>query len=185
MANHSNIPSNLPILQRGESVLAQVANTIENINTHEIKQLIDNLKVTMKNANGVGIAAPQVGVSLRVFLMESAPSERYPNAPLFPLTVLINPSIIKTNNLQELGWEGCLSVKGKRAQVSRYTCIEVKFQDETGKKHHQTLNGFIARIFQHELDHLDGITFIERLNHEADVINEQQWLEQTQTTEAR
>ncbi|WP_085296909.1 peptide deformylase [Cognaticolwellia mytili] len=180
-----NNPDNLPILQRGEPILAQVASAIEDINSHEIKQLISNLKVTMQNAGGVGIAAPQVGVSLRVFLMASAPSERYPNAPLLPLTVVINPSIINKNSLQELDWEGCLSVKGKRAQVSRYTCIEVKFQDETGKKHHQTLNGFIARIFQHELDHLDGITFIERLNHEADVINEQQWLEQTQITEAR
>ncbi len=176
MVNNSN---NLPILQRGAPVLAQVAHTIEDIHSSEIKKLINSLKVTMANASGVGIAAPQVGVSLRVFLMESAPSERYPNAPLFPLTVLINPSIIKTSNQQELGWEGCLSVKGKRAQVLRHTSIDVNYFDETGKEHHRTLNGFIARIFQHELDHLDGITFIERLSHETDAISEQQWREQT------
>lgn len=169
----------LPIVQRGAPILNQVAQTVENIKAEEIQQLIRALKITMKNANGVGIAAPQVGKSLRIFLMCSAPSERYPNAPLLPLTVVINPKITATNNQQALGWEGCLSVKDKRALVPRYTDISVNYFDELGQEYQQNLSGFVARIFQHELDHLDGITFIERLNNESDAISEQQWLEQT------
>lgn len=170
----------LTILQRGEPVLAQMAAPVDNVNQITIQQLITDLKTTVSAAKGVGIAAPQVGVSLRLFLMCSAPSERYPDAPLLPLTVVINPEILKTSVQQELGWEGCLSVKGKRALVPRYSSIDVSYIDETGVKHQQTLTGFIARIFQHELDHLDGITFIERLDIESDAINEQQWQEITQ-----
>lgn len=176
--------NNLTILQRGEPVLAQVAQAITDVDTSEIKQLITDLKVTVKEAKGVGIAAPQVGVSLRLFLMCSAPSERYPDAPLLPLTVVINPKIINASQQQELGWEGCLSVKGKRALVARHSRIEVSYLDETGKAHHQTLTGFLARIFQHELDHLDGITFIERLDNEDEAISEQQWREQQQNSAA-
>ena len=156
-------------------MLTQTALAVENIHAKDIKQLINDLTVTMNDASGVGIAAPQVGKSLRVFLMCSAPSERYPNAPLLPLTVVINPEIISTNNQQALGWEGCLSVKNKRALVPRYTVIKVSYFDETGQKHLQTLSDFIARIFQHELDHLDGITFVDRLNNEPDAITKQQW----------
>ncbi|WP_206512404.1 peptide deformylase [Colwellia sp. Arc7-635] len=170
----------LTILQRGEPVLAQMAAPVDNVNQITIQQLITDLKTTVSAAKGVGIAAPQVGVSLRLFLMCSAPSERYPDAPLLPLTVVINPEILDTSNQQELGWEGCLSVKGKRALVPRYSSIDVSYIDETGAKHQQTLTGFIARIFQHELDHLDGITFIERLDNESDAINEQQWQKITQ-----
>jgi peptide deformylase len=168
--------STLTILQRGEPVLSAIAKPIHNIDSAEIKQLIIDLKSTVALAKGVGIAAPQVGKSLRLFIMCSAPSERYPDAPLLAPSVIINPEITHTNNEQELGWEGCLSVKGKRALVPRYTSIEVKFLDESGIKHTQTLTGFLARIFQHELDHLDGITFIERLDDESDAIDEQQWL---------
>jgi peptide deformylase len=173
--NKSKAPNNLTILQRGEPVLAQVAQTIHDVNSADIKQLIDDLTVTVAEAKGVGIAAPQVGKSLRLFLMCSAPSERYPDAPLLPITVVINPKIIKTSEQQVLGWEGCLSVKGKRALVPRYSDIDVSYIDETGVLHNQHLTGFLARIFQHELDHLDGITFIERLDNESDAIDEQQW----------
>ena len=107
--------STLTILQRGEPVLSAIAKPILNIDSAEIKQLIIDLKSTVALAKGVGIAAPQVGKSLRLFIMCSAPSERYPNAPLLAPSVIINPEIIHTNNEQELGWEGCLSVKGKRA----------------------------------------------------------------------
>jgi peptide deformylase len=169
--------SNLAILQRGEPILAQVAHTVNDINSDEIKQLIADLKLTVAEAKGVGIAAPQVGESLRLFLMCSAPSERYPDAPLLPISVIINPEIHNTSEQQALGWEGCLSVKGKRALVARYTSIDVSYLDEAGTKYHKTLTGFLARIFQHELDHLDGITFIERLNNENDAIDEQQWRE--------
>ncbi len=169
--------SNLIILQRGEPVLAQVANPVTDINSEQIKQLITDLKITVAEAKGVGIAAPQVGECLRLFLMCSAPSERYPDAPLLPISVIINPEIRSTSEQQALDWEGCLSVKGKRALVARYTSIDVSYLDEAGTKHNKTLTGFLARIFQHELDHLDGITFIERLNNENDAIDEQQWRE--------
>ncbi|MGB2742538.1 MAG: peptide deformylase [Cognaticolwellia sp.] len=163
--------SSLTILQRGEPVLAQVAQPVSTINSTEIKQLIIDLKTTVAQANGVGIAAPQVGISLRLFIMCSAPSERYPDAPLLPPSVIINPKILKVSEQIELGWEGCLSVQGKRALVPRYSTIDVSYVDETGLVQNQTLSGFLARIFQHELDHLDGITFIERLDNENDAID--------------
>ncbi len=172
-----NRKNSLTILQRGEPVLAQVAPPVNDINCDKIKQLIADLKLAVAEAKGVGIAAPQVGESLRLFLMCSAPSERYPDAPLLPISVIINPEILKTSEQQEVGREGCLSVKGKRALVARYTSIEVSYLDEVGTKYSKTLTDFLARIFQHELDHLDGITFIERLNNESDAIDEQQWRE--------
>lgn len=170
--------STLTVLQRGAPVLTAIAKPVDKVNTDEIKQLIVDLKATVAAEKGVGIAAPQVGKSLRLFIMCSAPSERYPDAPLLAPSVIINPEIIETNHQQELAWEGCLSVKGKRALVPRYSSIEVKYLDENATKHHKTLTGFLARIFQHELDHLDGITFIERLNDENDAIDEQQWRQQ-------
>ena len=183
MSNNGQRPeNNLTILQRGAPVLAQVAQPVQELNSEKIKQLISDLKATVIEAKGVGIAAPQVGISLRLFLMCSAPSERYPDAPLLPLSVIINPKIINTSKQQELGWEGCLSVQGKRALVPRYSNIDVSYLDDTGAQHNKKLTGFIARIFQHELDHLDGITFIERLKHENDAIDEQQWREQYLTS---
>jgi peptide deformylase len=183
--NQSNcIQSNLPILQRGEPVLAQVAQAINNVETLEIQQLIADLKLTVAEAKGVGIAAPQVGKSLRLFLMCSAPSERYPDAPLLPVAAIINPKIISNSEQQTIDWEGCLSVKGKRALVPRYHSINVSYLDEAGMKHNKTFTGFLARIFQHELDHLDGITFIERLSNEDDTIDEQQWRQQYQNQSA-
>ncbi|WP_220465566.1 peptide deformylase [Colwellia sp. BRX10-3] len=170
--------STLTILQRGEPVLSTIAKPILDIHAAEIKQLIVDLKTTVTLAKGVGIAAPQVGTSLCLFIMCSAPSERYPDAPLLAPSVIINPEILNTSDEQELGWEGCLSVKGKRALVPRYSSIDVSYLDETGIIHNQTLTGFLARIFQHELDHLDGITFIERLDNENDAIDEAQWRQQ-------
>jgi peptide deformylase len=167
----------LTILQRGEPVLSAIAKPIHDVHAAEIKQLIVDLKATVAQANGVGIAAPQVGKSLRLFIMCSAPSERYPEAPLLAPAVIINPELIHTSTLQELGWEGCLSVKGKRALVSRHQTIEVRYLDEQGKQKQKIFNDFLARIFQHELDHLDGITFIERLDNENNAIDEQQWRE--------
>ena len=171
--------SSLTILQRGAPVLSAIAEPVRNMAADEIKQLIVDLKTTVAQAKGVGIAAPQIGRSLRLFLMCSAPSERYPDAPLLPVTVIINPMILNFSAEQVLGWEGCLSVKGKRALVLRYTSIDVSYFDDKCIKHNQTFTGFLARIFQHELDHLDGITFIERLANESDAIDEQQWREQT------
>lgn len=110
--------------------------------------------------------------------MCSAPNERYPDAPLLAPCVIINPEIIEAGHQQELAWEGCLSVKGKRALVPRYTRIKVSYIDESGIKYNKTLTGFLARIFQHELDHLNGITFIERLSDENDAIDERQWRQQ-------
>ncbi|TWX65094.1 peptide deformylase [Colwellia sp. C1TZA3] len=167
--------STLTILQRGEPVLSAIAKPIPNVHAADIKQLIEDLKGTVAQANGVGIAAPQVGKSVRLFIMCSAPSERYPEAPLLAPAVIINPEVLSASTEQVLGWEGCLSVKGKRALVSRHQSIDVRYLDEQGQQQQQTLTDFLARIFQHELDHLDGITFIERLDHESEAIDEQQW----------
>jgi peptide deformylase len=151
----------LPIAQTGEPILKQQALPVSRFDLH-LAQLAQDMLTTMLAAKGVGIAAPQVHSPLALFIMASAPNERYPDAPITEPTVIINPEILSHTNETEAGVEGCLSIPNKRISIRRYSSIEVRFQDLQGTFHHRKLSGFEARIFQHELDHLHGITLIER-----------------------
>ena len=129
----------------------------------EILTLVQDMKDTMLERGGVGIAAPQIGCNKRVILFGFEKSHRYPEATPVPYTVLINPSFNILSNEMIDGWEGCLSVPGLRGLVSRYNKIEYSGYDLEGNFITRVVDGFHARVVQHEYDHLDGILFPQRL----------------------
>lgn len=165
----------LSICELGNPVLRSYAHPIENMWEEPIQTLIDNLIVTASQANGVGIAAPQVGMSDRLFIITSRPTLRYPNAPVMEPTPMINPKILSHSPQIVKDWEGCLSVPGIRGLVPRYQTIEVEYTSREGKICHQELTDFVARIFQHELDHLDGIVFLDRVESTQELITEAEY----------
>jgi peptide deformylase len=118
---------------------------------------------TMHAANGAGLAAPQIGVSVRAVIFGFERNERYPDAPAVPPTVLINPVLTPIGAEQEAGWEGCLSVPGMRGLVPRYTRLRYQGLDGHGVPMDRTVDGFHARVVQHEVDHLDGVLYPMRI----------------------
>ena len=165
----------LQISQLGNPVLRQQAQMVDNIRDERIQQLIDQLIASVLAANGVGIAAPQVSESYRLFIVASRPNPRYPHAPLMEPTAMINPRIIAHSPKVTQGWEGCLSIPGIRGLVPRYQAIEVEYTSRDGLLHRQELTDFVARIFQHEHDHLDGIVFLDRVESMQDLMTEQEY----------
>ncbi|NJR39025.1 MAG: peptide deformylase [Leptolyngbyaceae cyanobacterium CSU_1_4] len=167
----------LEVSQVGNPILRQVAQPIDRLN-EPIQALINTLMATLLHSNGVGIAAPQVAASYRLFIIASRPNLRYPYAPKMEPTVMINPSLISHSEERVKDWEGCLSVPGIRGLVPRYRTIAVEYCDRQGKLHEQPLTDFVARIFQHELDHLNGIVFLDRLETNLEIVTEQEYLKQ-------
>lgn len=165
----------LQIIQLGDPVLRSPAQLVDNIRDQRIQKLIDDLIATVGQAFGVGIAAPQVAERDRLFIVASRPNPRYPNAPEMEPTAIINPRIIAHSTEVIQGWEGCLSIPGIRGLVPRYQAIEVEYTDRDGKSQKQELTDFVARIFQHEYDHLDGIVFLDRLKSTQDIMTEQEY----------
>ncbi|WP_414567268.1 peptide deformylase [Nostoc sp. CCY 9925] len=164
-----------PIIQLGNPTLRQKAAWVDNIQDPGIQKLIDDLMATVAKANGVGIAAPQVAQSYRLFIVASRPNPRYPNAPEMEPTAMINPRIIAHSTEVVKDWEGCLSVPGIRGLVPRYKTIKVEYSNRQGNLQKQQLADFVARIFQHEYDHLDGIVFVDRLENTLNMITEQEY----------
>ncbi|MDZ7957644.1 MAG: peptide deformylase [Aulosira sp. DedQUE10] len=165
----------VPIIQLGNPILRQQATLIHNIQDEVVQNLIEDLMATVAQANGVGIAAPQIAESYRLFIVASRPNPRYPNAPEMAPTAMINPRIIGHSTEVVKGWEGCLSVPGVRGLVPRYQTIQVEYTDRNDELQQQELTDFVARIFQHEYDHLDGIVFVDRLESTQDMITEQEY----------
>lgn len=163
------------VIELGHPILRQQAAAILDSSDDRIQQLIDDLMLTVQQTNGVGIAAPQVGASDRLFIVASRPNPRYPHAPEMAPTAMLNPYIVAHSSESVIGWEGCLSIPGIRGLVPRYQSITVEYTGRDGKQHHQTFTDFIARIFQHELDHLNGIVFLDRVESTHDLITEQQF----------
>lgn len=165
----------LPIIQLGNSILRQKATEVEDIQDETIQKLIEDLMATVSEANGVGIAAPQVAQSYRVMIVASRPNPRYPHAPHMEPTAMINPRIIAHSSTMIKDWEGCLSIPGIRGLVPRYEAIEVEYTDRNGKIQRQLLTNFVARIFQHEYDHFDGIVFLDRLESNLDIVTDHEY----------
>ncbi|MCF2855861.1 peptide deformylase [Pseudoalteromonas sp. SMS1] len=165
------------IAQLGHPILKEHAQAVTDIQSEACKDLISDMMSTVEKAGGVGIAAPQIYKSVRIFIMCSKPNARYPNAPLMKPTAIINPDIIATSTQVEKGWEGCLSVPSMRGFVPRHTEIEVKYYDYQGQQQHAVFTNFIARVFQHEMDHLNGLTFVDRLESMNDLVSESYWYE--------
>ena len=152
-----------PVLRMGDPVLLQKAAPVERFDTPELHALIQDMKDTMADMNGAGIAAPQIGVSQRVVIFGIEHNPRYPDADEVPFTVLINPVIEPIGNEMEEGWEGCLSVPGMRGVVPRYTHLRYTGFDQFGNPIDRTVSDFHARVVQHECDHLDGILYPMRI----------------------
>lgn len=167
----------LQVMELGHPVLRRVAKSITEARRTSLQPLMDQLIQTAQQANGVGIAAPQVGISERLFIVASRPTPRYSHAPVMEPTVMINPQIVSHSAERVKDWEGCLSVPGVRGLVPRYQAIAVEYTDRYGQHQHQELTDFVARIFQHELDHLNGILFIDRVESTQDLISEQDYQE--------
>ncbi|MFN9556571.1 MAG: peptide deformylase [Dolichospermum sp.] len=164
-----------PIIKLGNPILRQKAAAVENIQDEKIQNLIDELITSVAQANGVGIAAPQIAATTRLFIVASRPNARYPHAPEMQPTAMINPRIIAHSSEVVKGWEGCLSVPGIRGLVPRYQTIEVEYTDRSGNFQKQELTDFIARIFQHEYDHLEGLVFLDRVENNHDLISEEEY----------
>lgn len=156
------------VLRMGEPLLLLKAAPVEQFDTVELRQLIQDLEDTMQYMNGAGIAAPQIGVSLRVIIFgqketNESINPRYPDADVVPYTVLINPILTPVNEEMEEGWEGCLSVPGMRGIVSRHVRMHYKGFDQFGNVIDRLVSDFHARVVQHECDHLDGILYPMRI----------------------
>jgi peptide deformylase len=145
------------ILKMGDTRLLRKAEPVAAFDTPELHSLIADMRETMSAVNGAGLAAPQIGVNLQLVIFGgTAINPRYPDRPLIPTTVLLNPVITPMGDAEELDWEGCLSVPGLRGEVPRWARIRYTGFDEFGQTIDRTVDGFHARVVQHECDHLIG-----------------------------
>ena len=151
------------VLKMGDERLLARARPVEKFDTTELKSLLLDMHDTMENLSGAGLAAPQIGVSLRVVVFGVKGNPRYPDAEDVPYTVLINPVIEPLSQDMEEGWEGCLSVPGLRGVVPRHSRLRYSGFDAHGARIEREAEGFHARVVQHECDHLDGILYPMRV----------------------
>ncbi len=152
-----------PVVKIGSKILLTPSEPVAIIN-EELKQtLIQDMLDTMKAEDGAGLAAPQIGVNLRVMVFGVEKNPRYPDAEVVPTTILINPSFRPLSDEKEEGWEGCLSIPDYRGVVSRFKQIEYRGYTENGEEIVRQVSDFHARVFQHEFDHLDGILYVHRI----------------------
>lgn len=165
------------ILQLGNPLIREVSVPVGHVLSSEMQDLFSQMLKTVIEQQGMGLAAPQIGVSKRVFVMASHPNKRYPYAPEMAPTIIVNPQIIATSTAKEKGWEGCLTVPSLRGFVPRHTHIDVRYQNMEGEWLEQRFEDFLARIFQHEYDHLDGKVFIDRVDSTHDLMAESEWYE--------
>ena len=151
-----------PVLKMGEPLLRAVAQPVARFDA-QLAALVADMDDTMRALSGAGIAAPQIGVSARVVIFELKDNPRYPHIQPVPHTVLVNPLLTPLTDEEAEGWEGCLSVPGLRGLVPRVTRLCYSGFDLAGVPLERTVEGFHARVVQHEVDHLDGILFPQRV----------------------
>jgi peptide deformylase len=152
-----------PVLRMGDPRLLAVARPVERFGTPALDELLADMRDTMAHLNGAGLAAPQIGVGLRVVIFGVRGNPRYPGVEEVPDTVLVNPVIAPLSEEFEEGWEGCLSVPGMRGLVPRIRELRYAGYDENGRAFERVAQGFHARVVQHECDHLDGILYPMRI----------------------
>ncbi len=163
------------IAQLGQPVLRTVGATILDPRDPAVQLLIDDMLVTVADANGVGIAAPQVFESLSLFIVSSHPNPRYPQAPEMEPLAMINPELLWTSDEKERAWEGCLSIPGVRGLVPRHRRIGVRYLSRAGEVREEEYEDFMARVFQHEFDHIRGMVFIDRVESSLDLVTEKEY----------
>lgn len=152
-----------PVLRMGDPRLLRVSRPVEQFNTSELHALIQDMQDTMAYLNGAGLAAPQIGVDLRVVIFGVEANPRYPLVEPVPYTVLINPILAPLTQEEDEDWEGCLSVPGMRGVVPRVTALRYSGYDQYGQSIEREVSGFHARVVQHECDHLDGVLYPMRI----------------------
>ena len=151
------------VLKMGDPRLLEVSAPVVRFDTPELAELITDMQDTMRNLNGAGLAAPQIGVGARVVIFGFDANPRYPEEAAVPFTVLINPTLTPLGEIQEEDWEGCLSVPGMRGLVPRYKELRYVGFDASGQPIDRSVSDFHARVVQHEVDHLDGILYPRRI----------------------
>jgi len=156
----------LKVARLGHPVLRQITATLslQQLQSGEIQKVIDDMVETMKEYDGVGLAADQVHESKQIAVLEVADNPRYPEKPKIPLCVLVNPKIAPLTDETEDDWEGCLSIPDLRGQVPRYKSIRVQALDREGKELDFVAHDFHARVIQHEWDHLNGKVYLDRMH---------------------
>lgn len=172
------------VLQLGNPQLRQIAkpvaiNHVEGVSLSaaELQNLTQDMLDTMQEEGGIGIAAPQIGVSLRVMVVASQPNVRYPHAPAMAPIVMLNPLLEWSSDVTAKDWEGCLSVPGIRAQVPRSVHIRVRYTDaSTLQETHIEYRDFVARVWLHEFDHLNGIVYPDRMESTRDMVTEAEYM---------
>lgn len=157
------MPSLLDITELGNPILRIKTKDVTDIHSDEVQSLIDNMLLTVKEAPGVGIAAPQVGSDLSIFIVSPDGEQRYPHCSIEDTLVVINPKITGIGEETHAGWEGCLSIPGLTGIVNRFESVKVEYITRLGESRTDTFDGFTARIFQHEYDHLKGVLFLDRI----------------------
>ncbi len=165
----------LEIAELGAPVIRQKAATVTDVHDDQLQAFIDDLFATAADENGMGLAAPQVSISKRIIILSSHPNARYPYAPNMEPTAMINPELTWGSSEMHKDWEGCLTVPGMRGLVPRHRTIRIRFQNREGVLIEAKYEGFLARIFQHEVDHLDGLVFLDRVESIKDLVTEKEW----------
>ena len=158
--------------QLGHSILRMQAEKVTDVRSANIQKIIENLFSCLSNSNGVGLAAPQIFESVCIIVVASRPSERYPLAPQMEPVLMINPSFETLSATKQKDWEGCLSIPGIRALVPRYQEIKIDYLDQQGNQQQLIAEDFVARVFQHEYDHLNGLVYLDRVEDNKDIISE-------------
>ncbi|HUL40581.1 MAG TPA: peptide deformylase [Burkholderiales bacterium] len=151
------------VLKMGDPRLFEVSKPVTAFDTPQLQELIQDMRHTMDALNGAGLAAPQIGIGLQVVIFGVTRNPRYPDAEEVPYTVLVNPKIEPLGQEMEEEWEGCLSIPGMRGLVPRYKRLRYQGCDQYGKTIERTVNGFHARVVQHECDHVQGILYPMRI----------------------
>ncbi|MBX9899533.1 MAG: peptide deformylase [Burkholderiaceae bacterium] len=151
------------ILKMGDARLLRKAEPITQFDTPQLHELVADLFETMQYANGAGLAAPQIGVNLQLVIFGFKNNSRYPDAPTVPETVLLNPVLTPLADTIEEAWEGCLSVPGMRGLVPRWSKLRYEGFDQFGNPICREVDGFHARVVQHECDHLNGVLYPMRI----------------------
>ncbi len=169
------------IAQLGQPVLREVAGNVADPGDPAVQTLIDDMLVTVADANGVGLAAPQVFEPLSLFIVASRPNLRYPNAPEMEPTAIINPEILWTSDEKDPGWEGCLSIPDLRGPVPRYRRIGVRYLTRKGNVREEEYADFLARVFQHEFDHVQGVVFVDRVENTRELMTEKEYMRRLQS----
>jgi peptide deformylase len=171
-----NMPILRQIAQLGQPVLRRVAEKIADPAVPAVHTLIEDMLITVADANGAGLAAPQVFEPLSLFIIASCPNQRYPHAPQMEPLAIINPEILWMSDEKEKGWEGCLSIPGLRGLVPRHRRIGVRYLTRAGEVREEEFTDFLARVFQHEFDHLQGIVFLDRMESTCELVTEKEYL---------